>query len=75
MKLTKNTKPKRLRKNLEKKEIWEGRKGAWGSYDDSRQCYILLTEESDSCQNVDSCSTLWLLWLAIDCYSCYDLYP
>ncbi|KAE9401241.1 hypothetical protein BT96DRAFT_918978 [Gymnopus androsaceus JB14] len=52
MKLTENTEPKRLRKNLEKKEIWEGRKGAWGSYDDS---------QSDSCQNVDS----WLKYSVI----------
>ncbi|KAE9396521.1 hypothetical protein BT96DRAFT_922081 [Gymnopus androsaceus JB14] len=41
MKLTENAEPKRLRNNLGKKEIWEGRKGAWG-------------KESDSCQNVDS---------------------
>ncbi|KAE9393776.1 hypothetical protein BT96DRAFT_923855, partial [Gymnopus androsaceus JB14] len=38
--LTENAKPKQLRNNLEKKDIWEGRKGAWG--------------KSDSCQNVDS---------------------
>ncbi|KAE9402199.1 hypothetical protein BT96DRAFT_918392 [Gymnopus androsaceus JB14] len=50
MKLTENAEPKRLRNNLEKKELWEGRKGAWGSYD-----------ISDSCQNVDS----WLEYLVI----------
>ncbi|KAE9393276.1 hypothetical protein BT96DRAFT_924131 [Gymnopus androsaceus JB14] len=61
MKLTENAEPKRLRKNLEKRKIWEGRKGPWGSYDDSHRCYILLTEESDSCQNVDS----WLKYSVI----------
>ncbi|KAE9384398.1 hypothetical protein BT96DRAFT_929305 [Gymnopus androsaceus JB14] len=60
MKLTENAEPKQLRNNLEKKEIWEGRKGAWGSYDGSL-CYILSTEESDSCQNVDS----WLEYAVI----------
>ncbi|KAE9404227.1 hypothetical protein BT96DRAFT_916990 [Gymnopus androsaceus JB14] len=69
MKLTKNIEPKQLRNNLEKKEIWEGRKHTINDYTSARlkyfmmtcQCYILLTEESDICQNVDS----WLKYLVI----------